>query len=191
MKVLKYLIVPFTFAIILISGCSDKSQLPVAPIENGSLEKAVITNFTFTDIPIGPTGEGKITLVPGGKWQIKKYGVMENFVSSDPLGSGIMLHYLSATVDVATGEGTCQGAWTLTPTSNAGGGVWEGTYEGYRSESYVPGEWTLPLKIEGHGKGGTIDGMQLFANATLTIYTAGTTLPAFWIGKGEGFYKSH
>jgi len=192
MKALKCVLVLFSFLWLTLVGCSDKTQSPIAPIEQGSLEKAVITNFTFTDAPIGYTGEGDVKLVPGGKWKIKKYGVVEQFVSSDPLVNGTMVHYLSLTIDAVTGEGPCHGSSTLTPTADVGGGVWEGTYEGYRSKSSVPGEWTLPLKLEGHGKGGTIDGMQMFGTATLTVRADGpTTLPSSWTGVGEGFYKSH
>jgi len=192
MKTLKCVLVLFAFVGLLLVGCSDQSQSPITPIEQGSLEKSVITNFTFTDAPSGFTGEGDVKLVPGGKWKIKKYGVVEQFVSSDPLVNGTMVHYLSLTIDAVTGEGPCHGSWTVTPVADVGGGVWEGKYEGYRSKSSVPGEWTLPLKVVGHGKGGTIDGMQMFATATLTIITDGiTTLPIYWTGVGEGFYKSH
>ena len=171
-------------------GCSDEQQSPVTPIDQSSLQKVTITNFTFTDAPTGFTGEGEIKLV-GGNWIIKDYVVIEDFTSPDPLVSGTMVHYLSLTIDAVTGEGPCHGSWTVTPTENTGGGVWEGIYEGYRSLSSVPGEWTLPLNVVGHGRGGTIDGMKMSATATLTIYTDGiTTLPSYWTGVGDGFYKS-
>jgi hypothetical protein len=180
----------FAFMGLLLVGCSDEPQSPVTPIDQSSIQKLTITNFTFADAPTGFTGEGEIKLV-GGNWIIKDYGVIENFTSADPLVSGTMVHYLSLTIDAVTGEGPCHGSWTITPTENTGGGVWEGTYEGYRSLSGVPGEWTLPLNVVGHGRGGTIDGMKLSATATLTIYTDGiTTLPSYWTGLGEGFYKS-
>jgi hypothetical protein len=190
MKKTKFFFVLFAFVGLLFVSCSDEPQSPVTPIDQGSLEKVIITNFTFTDAPIGFTGEGEIKLV-GGNWIIKDYGVIEDFASPDPLVNGTMVHYLSLTIDAVTGEGPCNGSWTVTPTENTGG-VWEGIYEGYRSQSSVPGEWTLPLKIVGHGRGGTIDGLKMSATATLTIYTDGiTTLPSYWTGVGDGFYKSH
>jgi hypothetical protein len=193
MKTLKSVLVLFSFIGLMLVGCSDKNQSLIAPLDQqGSLQKAVITNFTFTHSPVGFTGEGEINLVPGGKWQIKQFGVTEQFISSDPMVDGIMVHYLSGTIDAVTGEGTCHGSFTVTPTADVDGGVWEGTYEGYRSVSNVQGEWTLPLKVEGHGRGGTIDGMQMKGSAVLTIVTDGvTTLPAYWTGAGEGYYKSH
>jgi len=181
---------------LLLIGCSDKSQSPVTAVdEQVSLEKAVTTYYTFTDSPIGFTGEGEVKAIPGGKLQLKKFGVIELHTSSDPLVNGIMVHNLSITIDAVTGEGPCEGSFTLTPANNAAeGGVWEGKYQGYRSISNVPGEWTLPLKVEGHGKGGIIDGMQVFANTVLTVRAddpVTAPLPSYWTGVGEGFYKSH
>ncbi len=194
MKTLKCVLALFAFAGLLLVGCSDETQSPVSSTEQSSLQKVIITNFTFTDFPIAPPTGGSITLTPGGIWQVKKIEVLERFVSSDPIINGIMKHYLSLSIDAVTGEGPCHGSWTVTPLDPAatGGGVWEGTYQGYRSKSSVPGEWTLPLKVEGHGKGGSIQGMQVFANAVLTVRAdGGTTLPTSWSGIGEGFYKSH
>jgi hypothetical protein len=191
MKTFKCVFVLIAFAGLSLVGCSDEPQSPVTPIDQGSLEKVIIANFTLTNAPTGLTGEGEVKLV-GGNWIIKNYGVIEGVVSPDPFVNGTMVHYLGATIDAVTGEGPCHGSWTLTPTGNTGGGVWEGNYEGYRSLSSVPGEWTLPLNLVGHGRGGTIDGMQMFCNATLTVYTDGiTTLPVYWEGVGDGFLKSH
>ena len=195
MKFFKFVVVLLAFVGLSLIGCSDKSQSPIAPTDQqNSIEKAVITNSTFTHFPIAAPAGGDVKLTDGGKWQVKKIEVSEMFISSDPLVNGTMLHYLSLTIDAITGEGPCHGSFTLTPVdlTATGGGVWEGTYEGYRSKSSVPGEWTLPLKVEAHGKGGTIDGMQLFAKDILTVRADGpTTLPSSWIGTGEGFYKSH
>lgn len=178
-------------------SCSENNSLePTSPQDNEkvtSLEKAVLTNFTFTDYPIAEPSGGTTILTPGGKWQAKKIEVLENFISSDPLINGTMVHYLSHTIDAVTGEGHCHGSLTITPTDQiANGGVWEGTYQGYRSETNVSGESTVVLKIKAHGLGGTIDGMQLFGTNTITVRADGpTTLPTSWEGVGEGFYKSH
>lgn len=193
MKGLKYFLFLLVLLSFLLLSCTDKSQSPVSPVDqHNSLQKAVVTNFTFTDYPIAEPVGGTITLTPGGKWQVKKIEVLEMFASSDQLVNGIMKHYLSLSIDAESGEGPCHGSWTITPTADVGGGVWEGTYEGYRSKSSVSGEWVLPLKVEGHGRGGTIDGMQVKATSTLIVRADGpTTLPTSWAGSGEGFYKSH
>ena len=199
MKTLIYAVVVLVCVGLSLPGCSDKSQSPVAPTDQAaqqlaSLEKAIITNFTFTHSPIGLTGEGTVELVPGGKWQIKNYGVTEEVnilnppANPDPLVSGIMVHYLSGTLDAVTGEGPVHGSFTLTPQVDVGGGVWEGTYQGYRYKTSTPGVFTASLKVVGHGKGGTIQGMQL---NEVTVLTAYGTPPEYWTGVGEGSYKSH
>ena len=188
MKTLKCFLVLFAFAGLMLVGCSDQSQSPVTPIDQGSLEKVTITDFAFSHHPIGKTGEGEVKLV-GGNWILKDVGVIEQVASPDPLVAGTMIHYLSAKMDAVTGEGPVHGKWTLTPTENTGGGVWEGNYTGYRSRK--PGSdtlFTLPLNVGGHGKGGTIDGKQISMD---DVITAWGTPPVGWYGVGEGFYKSH
>ena len=188
MKATKFLFVLFSFVGLWLAGCSDELQSPVAPIDQVSMEKVIITNFTFSHYPIGLTGEGEVKLV-GGNWILKDMGVIELFTSSNPLAAGTAIHYLSATFDDVTGEGPVHGSFTLTPEANTEGGVWEGSYTGYRSK--MPGSDTLyilPLQLVGHGKGGTIQGMQIRENSTIT---ACGTPPVGWYGSGEGFYKSH
>jgi hypothetical protein len=100
-----------------------------------------------------------------------------------------MTHYLSARMDAVTGEGPVHGNWTLVPQANTEGGVFEGNYTGYRSK--MPGSDTLfvlPLQLVGHGRGGTIDGMQIRDDTNITAWG---TPPVGWYGSGEGFYKSH
>ncbi|MHB8337409.1 MAG: hypothetical protein ACYC6P_06315 [Ignavibacteriaceae bacterium] len=192
MKTLKFSVALLLFVGLILIGCNENTQSPVNPSDQNRLEKATIHNFTMSDTIRGITGEGELKLTPGGIWQIKKYGFNELIVSADPLVNGTMVHYLSATFNAVTGEGPVQGSWTLTPTADVGGGVWEGIYQGYRSRSDAPNVYTIPLKLEGHGRGGTIDGMQFFSTVMLTVYTDGVTvLPTYWFGAGEGFYKSH
>ena len=188
MSTAKFFFVLLAFVGLWLVGCSDKSQSPVTPIDQSSLEKVIITNFTFEHQPTGLTGEGTVKLV-GGNWILNDFGVIEQFTSSDPLAAGTAIHYLSATMDAVTGEGPVHGSFTMTPEANVGGGVWEGTYTGYRSK--MPGSDTLfvlPLQLVGHGSGGTIEGMQMRENTTIIAWG---TPPVGWYGSGEGFFKSH
>jgi len=188
MKTTKFFIILLAFVGLSLVSCSDEQQSPVTPIDQGSLEKVIITNFTLSHYPIGQTGEGEVKLV-GGNWILKDVGVIEQITSSDPLVAGTMTHYLSARMDAITGEGPVHGSFTITPDVNTEGGVWEGNYTGYRSRT--PGSdtlFTLPLNVGGHGKGGTIDGMQISMD---DVITAWGTPPVGWYGSGEGFYKSH
>jgi hypothetical protein len=192
MKALKYLAVLFAFLGFLMVGCSDKTQSPVAPSdqsvqEQSSLEKCIITHFTETHYPVAILDPGSVRLV-NGKWIMKKIEVKERLDASTPLGTGFMVHKLSGIMDYNTGEGPVWGTFEITPDVNTNGGVWEGTYTGWRSKK--PGSdtlFTLPLKVVGHGKGGTLRGMKIFIN---DVITAWGTPPVGWYGGGEGFYKS-
>ena len=188
MKTLKCVFVLLAFLGLSLVGCSDEPQSPITPTDQSSLEKVIITNFTFNHFPIGQTGEGEVKLV-GGNWILKDVGVIELVTGSDPLVGGTMTHYLSAKMDAITGEGPVHGSFTIIPEVNTEGGVWEGIYTGYRSR--MPGSdtlFTLPLNVVGHGRGGTIEGMQISMD---DVITAWGTPPVGWYGSGEGFYKSH
>lgn len=192
MKGFVYLLGILIMIIITIIGCSDKSQLPVQPItqsqrEGGSLGKCIIISYTSSDYPVGILDPGVVKL-ERGKWIIRNVVVKERFDSDNPLIAGVMIHNLSGILNAITGEGPICGTLTVTP-DNAGGGVWEGSYSGWRSKK--PGSdtlFTLPLKVIARGKGGTINNMQLFGT---TIITAWGTPPVGWYGSSKGFIKSN
>lgn len=191
MKKLKILVVLLAFVGLTLVGCSDKSQSPVAPAdqsvqEQGTLEKCTITQVTITShYPVGILDPGVVKLV-GRKWIMKNVVVAETLITTNSLVTGKMIHSLSGILDKNTGEGPVWGTYTLT---NVSGGVWEGTYAGWRSKK--PGSdtlFTLPLKILGHGKSGNVQGMKVFIN---DVITAWGTPPTGWYGGGEGYIKSH
>jgi hypothetical protein len=182
-------------------GCDEKVNSPVGPArqqtpEPVSLGKSndVTSSFSLNSLK-ELTGEGKMWYA-GGKLQMKEFGVWEMLQTTETRVAGRMKHYLSLTVDVVTGEGPCHGSFTIYPDA-AGGGVWEGTYEGYRSATNDPNVFTLPLKAVGHGSGGTIDNMQLFLTITLIVRTSPTNPPAppqvpiYWAGDGVGTVQGH
>lgn len=188
MKTTKFLFVLFSFTVLWLAGCSDELQSPVTAIDQGIMEKIIITNFTFSHFPIGLTGEGTINLV-GENWILKDVGVIELITCSDPLVGGTMTHYLSGKMNAVTGEGPVHGNWTLEPNANSEGCIWQGNYTGYRSKMAGSDTlFTLPLKLVGQGKGGTIEGMKTSFNTTITAWG---TPPVGWYGSGDGFYKSH
>lgn len=194
MKTLKCVLVLFAFVGLFLLGCSDKTQSPVAPIDQSvqeqiSLEKCITTHFTVTlHYPVQILDPGEVKLVRG-KWILKKVVILERMNTTNSLVTGNMVHSLSAIMDNTTGEGPVWGTFTSTPDANVGGGVWKGVYTGWRSKK--PGSdtlFTLPLKIIGHGKGGALRGMNLFLN---DVITAWGTPPVGWYGGGEGYIKSH
>jgi hypothetical protein len=191
MKTLKCVLVLFALVGLLLLGCSDKSQSPVAPMDQSvqdqsSLEKCIITHFTVSlHYPVGILDPGVVRLV-GRKWMMKNVVVAETLITTNSLVTGKMIHSLSGILDKNTGEGPVWGTYTLT---NTGGGVWKGVYTGYRSKK--PGSdtlFTLPLKILGTGKSGNVHGMKSFLN---DVITAWGTPPVGWYGSGEGHIKSH
>ena len=186
MKKTKFFFVLFAFVGLLLVSCSDEPQSPVTPTDQGLLEKVILTYFTSSDYPIQILDPGTVEL-QNGHWIIRKIVVKELFNSDNSLVAGIMIHSLSATLDFNTGEGHVWGSFTITPDANVGGGVWEGTYNGQRTRT-GESEWEIPLDVVGHGKGGTLQSMQMRG---ITVITAYDTPPTWWTGEGEGYIQSN
>jgi hypothetical protein len=213
MKALKCFLVLFSFVGIMLVGCSDQTQSPVSPTDQVSMEKNIPHYYSAMDFPVAPPEGGDIRSIPGGKIQFKKVKVTEAVVATDSRVSGQMVHYLSTMIDAKTGNGPVHGSFTIFPTGAGENAMWEGTYEGIRSyngktfvtipsplpyPSGIYDNWTLTLKLVGKGKGGEIDGWQMFSEHTLIIINFGNDLthypfpmPQFWFGNGEGFLKEH
>jgi hypothetical protein len=185
MKTTKFLFVLLAFVGLMMSGCTDE-QSPVAPIDQNSLEKVIIIPFTSVNFPVAILDPGTVK-VEDGKWIIRKIKIAERMNTVPAQYSGLMVHYLSGTLDYITGEGLVWGSFTIIPDDPNFGGVWEGSYNGQRTRTGAS-EWQIPLKTVGHGKGGTLQGMQIFGN---TIITAYDTPPTAWSGVGEGYIKSN
>ncbi len=199
MKTVSFVLLLMATLAFVVVGCSDNSAVPVSPTDQSaqtpaSLEKS--TNVPFDLIlsvpivvPVDPTPYLKIA---GNTVHMKDVPIVDLVTASDARVSGRMEHLLSLKLDLATGEGPCHGSWTSKP-AGAGGGTWEGTYEGYRSRTADPFVFTLPLKMVGHGRGGTIDGMQIFTNAVLRVTTDNNhyPLPTGWQATGTGIIKEH
>jgi hypothetical protein len=205
MKTLPLALLLMACVAFVLVGCSDNSAVPVSPTDQStqvpaSLEKRDIINISNSHFPFFRTTTPNIWPTPGGQWQMKKVEIHELVTctlspSGDPypLGTGVMVHFLSGSYDAITGEGPVHGSWTMEPADNAAqGGCWEGKYEGWRSRTSTENLFELVLKVEAHGKGGTIDGMQMFMTNTLTIIAQPVThIPLNWSGTGIGFVKSH
>jgi len=190
MRTLFYAAAFLAMVLLALVGCSEKSQSPVAPIDQSIQEQSSLGKCTITPVtvnlhyPVGILDPGVVKLV-GRKWILKNVVVAETLMTTNELVTGKMIHSLSAVMDKNTGEGPVWGTYTLT---NAGSGVWKGTYTGWRSK--MPGSdtlFTLPLKLFGHGESGNVQGMKLFSN---DVITAWGTPPVGWYGSGEGYIKS-
>jgi hypothetical protein len=200
MKIMSLALLLMASMAFVLVGCSDNSAPLVAPTDQSAqtpapLAKAVIHYFSGKEI--NPTYLGPPVVGEGGGGQkliLTEMLVQAYWVAPDPPATGdprvigpvrVSGH---GTLDASTGEGPVKGKFTLEP---VGGGVWEGTWEGYRKMTQTgPPEWTWtnPLKLVAKGTGGDIDGMQLFAeDVIITHDPQGST----YIGIVSGYYKEH
>jgi hypothetical protein len=211
MKTLSVVLLLLASVAFVLVGCSDNSTVPVTPTDqavqgSGPLSKKTVVNFTMYDFPLAPPTGGRVWETPGGITHLKDREIHEAVIVKYEDGTvelGNMTHFISQTLD-ANGEGPTQGSFTCTLES---GGVWKGTYEGYRS--YAPPAplfptdplwlsfpfppipsaafvFEAPLKVVAHGTGGNIDGMKM--SATDVIRTFGTP-PTYFYGITTGSYK--
>ncbi len=152
MKILSFALLLMASVAFVLVGCSDNSVVPVSPTDQslqGSppLAKKVVTGLTMYHFPVADPVNPEIRLVPGGIWHLKNVELHEAVSVTYEDGTvepGAMVHYLSSTMNAA-GEGPVQGSFIITMAS---GGVWEGTYQGYRSIALpappLPPGLTLP-----------------------------------------------
>ena len=174
---------------ILLLGCSDSPGPIVAPDEasaalegQGSLEKADVSYYTGYQTPGEIIEPGEMKMV-GGRIIIKGMVWAEPIWTTDERVRGMSYITVNASWD-ANQVGPQQGKWTIVPDTDVGGGIWEGTYEGYQKQT-GPDELTTYVRQVGHGKGGTIDGMQLVGTG---IYRQS---PTQYEAILEGYVKSH
>jgi hypothetical protein len=193
MKKLKFLVVLLAFVGFFLNGCSDNSQSPVYPTdqtstlqEQGSLEKCTVTQITAAHYPVSLTDPGSVTIV-GNRVITKRLVMLTRLDSENPLCNGNCILIDNGIRDKNTGDGHLFGKWELTPDADVGGGKWEGTWEGTIKKT-GESEWTSYNKIFGLGKGGSLQGMQLFATEEVKSWdiSAGP-----WYGELKGFIKSH
>jgi hypothetical protein len=177
--------------IIFFAGCSDQTVSPLDSnhknvAETGSLGKVYITNFTGVDSPVRLIDPGTEKLA-GRKWIIKEVVIEARADSEEELVTGVLIIVANETLDFYTGEGPVYGKFTLTPDIDVDGGIWEGTWHGQRVRT-DESEWKAYVKLVAHGKGGTIHGMKLFADETVTTWALRQT---GYIGMVEGYILSH
>lgn len=213
MKTLSLVLLLMASMAFVLVGCSENSALPVSPTVQSaqgspSLEKKAVTSLTMYHYPIPPfplsyPDNPAIRKTPGGIWLLKDVEIHEAIrvtYADGTVEPGTMVHYLSSTMN-AEGEGPVHGSFTMTM---AGGGIWEGTYQGYRSIAlpapplppgltlppYLPPypayTFELPLKVVAHGRGANLDGMKLSAIDVIRAYS---TPPVAWYGICEGSFK--
>ena len=184
----------------MVMGCSDDSTQPVSPTDQsiqapGPLQKNIIREFLGEEGP-DPDGPG-LVLSPmrivddGMTFQSLRENTYfhADFLDGGPdLVSGKGVLELNYKFDPNTFEGFTWGKLVLKPDALVGAdGVWEISWQG-KMWVDLTGQTIAPLKWVGHGKGGAVNGMQLFGDDTIYM-----TDFAHWIGKGgkNCYVKEH
>lgn len=211
MKALNVAFILSAFVALVLAGCTDNATQPVSPTDqsvqgSSPLAKKEVVNFIMYDFPMAPPTGGRVWETPGGITHLKDREIHEFVIikyEDGTVETGTMTHFISQMLD-ADGEGPAHGSFTCTLES---GGVWKGTYEGYRS--YAPPApafptdplwlsfpfppipsaafvYEAPLKVVARGTGGNIDGKKM--TATDVIRTFGVP-PTYFYGITEGSYK--
>jgi len=166
-------------------GCSEKSQSPVTPIDQGSLEKVTTTDYTATITIVGLVDPGSEKIV-GQNLIVKDRVVVTRYESENSLVNGNLLITINFRFNLNTGEGPSHGKWSIVPDAYPDA-VWEGSFTGHRTKT---GEsaWTENVSIVGRGEGGIIDGMKNFADGL--IYSNDIYERTGFFGEGSGVIKS-
>jgi hypothetical protein len=203
MKALTFAVALLVCAGLVLDGCSDKSQAPVAPTDQSAqapvtLAKQVIYNFDAVQGPNLTHPDGYV-IEEGNTKYPAKYGkgselktTTRGFVvrslwtvtawdspapSVDLLtGTGVL--ELNFNVDYVTGKGQTWGKLTIDPLN--ADGVWECSYVAKNTLDPTQG-WVCPWKLVGQGKGGQVDGMHLFYEGTIVLRNLDD-----WTGFGSG-----
>lgn len=188
MKRLIYLVILLVFAVI--SGCSDKTQSPVAPGEKtgqSQLEKAVVTEFTvYKDVPVALISPGELT-TENGMTVMRDVVTKDLYQTSTPLVTGYAINTVNMISSEATQTAVVWGTFIITPESpEAGGGKWNCAYKGNTVKT-GESEWKTYLHGKGLGEGGTIDGMIYDVDLVITSWD---NPPTFWLGSGTGYLKA-
>jgi hypothetical protein len=173
---------------LLVVGCSDDSTTPVSvAAQSASMPVHLGKNFVRGFMAyVGPLSENPAEVV------VLRSFFTAVFPSADGgpdllTGNGVL--ELNFRLDPGTGALFCWGKLTVDPAaSEAGDGVWDITWQGKGTYFDQTGAVypVVPLKLEGHGNGGTLTGMQISAEITLI---GGP--PVTWGGAGEGSVTSH
>ena len=176
----------FLFAILgfMLLGCSDKSQSPVEPSKQGTLEKMVKADFTTHSYPTSNINPGELKIADGNLF-IRNRKDHLTIESANPFvnaTNGIITYNVNANANTA--EEHAWGTITFTPDAYSDlevSGLWNGqiTMTG-------PSEWTLIAKYVGHIRGGSTNGMQIFWDI---IVTYNNPYGLNWEGNAKGYIQ--
>ncbi len=148
---------------------------PLVPNQVGQLLNAgtiMCPGHALTGDPAQPCPEDS-RMTARGLWALSRVD------SEDAAMSG----WMTVELDANLASDYAGPAWGKLSIQLDAGGMWEGTWQGIRER--VPGEppmWIVDLRIELHGTGGEVDGMQAKCTEQITALTA---MPVLYKGLGS------
>lgn len=198
MKPVNVAVILLAFVGLVLAGCTDNATQPVSPTDQfaqapAPLQKNFIRTFAGYEYPAALVSPGE-SFMADGKQVIHGAQFTTRFEATfsdgypDLLtGNGFL--ELNQVLDMETLTGHATGKLTVTPDNVAAGGTWEITWH---SEIYPgpdprdptnPAKFVLlcPGKWVGYGKGGAINGMQVFGD---DIIKYNPLNPMDWWGDG-------
>jgi|GEM_PF-1613738 len=181
MKALSFVLMLMASVAIVLVGCSDNAMQPVSPTDQfaqapAPLQKNFIRAFTGHEYPTQLVSPGE-SFIADGKQVVRGAQYTTRFEATFTDGKPDLLTgngflELKQVLDMETLTGHATGKLTVTPDNVAAGGVW---VINWQSQAYPapdprdptnPAKFVLtyPAKWVGHGKGGAINGMQIFGD---------------------------
>ena len=125
-----------------------------------------------------PTGDPAQPCPVGSRTHTRNGLVVSRLISDDPRVTGWLTVELNANLDAYL-EGPSWGKFRLD--LDAGHGVWEGTWTGYRVAE--DGYWVGTINGQARGSGGIVDGMKMMAEEQIILVTP---MPIAYIGTWTG-----
>ena len=208
MKALSFALLLMASVAFVLVGCSDNAMQPVSPTDQitqapASLQKNIVRPFTGKEYPTALLSVGE-TFMADGKQIVKRFQCATRFEAtfSDGLpdlltGNGLL--ELQQVLDMETLTGHSTGKLTVTPDNPDADGVWEITWHSKvypgpdpRIPPRAPFVLFYPAKWVGYGKGGAINGMQIFGDDIVKFNILDPTYLDWWGDGGQNCYvKEH
>jgi hypothetical protein len=125
-----------------------------------------------------PTGNPAQPCPDGSRMHSRDAVAVTRLVADDPRMTGWLTVTLNSNLDASL-EGPSWGTFRLDVDDD--GGVWEGTWHGYRTA--YDGYWVGEIHGQGKGYGGIVDGLKMMGEEQIMLVTP---LPLAYIGTWQG-----
>lgn len=205
MKPLNAVIILLAVVGLILAGCTDNGTQPVSPTDRfaqapASLQKNVVRTFAGLEYPTALVSPGEIFMADG-KQVVRGFQSATRFEATFADGNPDLLTgngflELNQVLDMETLTGHATGKLTVTPDNLDAGGVWEITWQSRVYPTPDPRDPTNPAKFvltypgtwRGSGKGGAINGMQVFGDDIIKFNISDASYMDWWGDGGQKCY---